>query len=155
MDAKGVVLKAINYVKERGNEYMDLSGRRLVDSAIAIMSGHLLLAQGARSERKRQLARRYIGQRLPQLRADCELICSGDASPLEEIGTAGGPGSDHRLECIAAPPAGNGHPPQVRIVPGGVACRPRSRSRPAYADELRKSNQRLQFPVSGQRAANY
>ena len=91
MDAKGVVLKAIEFVKERGNEYMDLSGRRLVDSALTIMTGHLLLAHGAACDRKKKVAQRYIQQRLPKLRADCEMVCSGDATPLEAMELLAGP----------------------------------------------------------------
>lgn len=91
MDARGTLLKAVAYVKQRGNDYMDLSGRRLVDSAATILIGHLLLGQGARSERKRHVARRFIDSRLPQLRADCELVCAGDTSPLEQLELLAGP----------------------------------------------------------------
>ena len=42
---KEKVLGAIAFVKERGTDYMDLSGRRLVDSATAVLIGHLLLAR--------------------------------------------------------------------------------------------------------------
>ena len=91
LDAKGTLLKAVAYVKGRGNDYMDLSGRRLVDSALTIIVGHLLLGQAAKSERKQHVARRYIETRLTQLRADCELVCSGDASPLENLELLAGP----------------------------------------------------------------
>jgi len=91
MDAKSTVLKAVGYAKERGNEYMDLSGRRLVDSAIMVIVGHLLLGQATRNERKHRVARRYIESRLPLLRADCELVCAGDASPLEDLELLAGP----------------------------------------------------------------
>jgi alkylation response protein AidB-like acyl-CoA dehydrogenase len=91
MDAKNTLLKAIACVKERGNEYMDLSGRRLVDSAATIIIGHLLLGQAAQIERKRHVARRFIEPRLQRLRADCELVCSGDTSPLDEFELLAGP----------------------------------------------------------------
>jgi hypothetical protein len=91
MDAKNTVLKAVAYVKERGNEYMDFSGRRLVDSAAAIMTGHLLLGHATQNARKQYVARRFIETRLPQLRMDCELVCSGDLSPLEEFELLAGP----------------------------------------------------------------
>ncbi len=91
MDAKNTLLKAIACVKERGNEYMDLSGRRLVDSAATIIIGHLLLGQAAQIERKRHVARRFIEPRLQQLRADCELVCSGDTSPLDDLELLAGP----------------------------------------------------------------
>ncbi|MBU0616645.1 MAG: acyl-CoA dehydrogenase family protein [Planctomycetes bacterium] len=91
MDAKNTLLKAVAYVKERGNEYMDLCGRKLVDSAITIIVGHLLLGQAAQIERKRQVARRFIEPGLVRLRADCELVCSGDTSPLDELDLLAGP----------------------------------------------------------------
>ncbi len=91
MDAKNTLLKAIAYVKERGNEYMDLSGRRLVDSAATIMIGHLLLGHATQNARKQYIARRFIATRLPQLRVDCELVCSGDVSPLEDFELLAGP----------------------------------------------------------------
>jgi len=91
MDAKNTLLKAIAYVKERGNEYMDLSGRRLVDSAAAIMIGHLLLGHATQNARKQYVARRFIETRLPHLRSDCERVCSGDISPLEDFELLAGP----------------------------------------------------------------
>jgi alkylation response protein AidB-like acyl-CoA dehydrogenase len=91
LDAKSTLLKAIAYVKERGNEYMDLSGRRLVDSAGSIMIGHLLLGHATQNARKQYVARRFIETRLPRLRMDCALICSGDVSPLEDFELLAGP----------------------------------------------------------------
>jgi hypothetical protein len=91
MDAKSTALKAVAYVKERGGDYMDLSGRRLVDSAATVIIGHLLLGQATKSERKAHVARRFIETHLPQLRTDCELVCAGDASPLEELDLLAGP----------------------------------------------------------------
>ena len=91
LDAKETLFKAIAFVKERGNEYMDLSGQRLVDSAITIICGHLLLGQASQSERKQRVARRYIEPRMTRLRADCEIICSGDTAPLDELELLAGP----------------------------------------------------------------
>ena len=53
MEARQRVAEAVQFVKSKGTSYLDLSGRRLVDSAIAIIIGHLLLAQGAKDERKK------------------------------------------------------------------------------------------------------
>jgi len=90
-EARSTLLKAVGYVKERGSDYMDLSGRRLVDSAAAIIIGHLLLSQAAKSERKKRVARRFIDLELPKIRMNCELVCSGDAAPLEEYDLLAGP----------------------------------------------------------------
>ena len=88
---KEQVLSAIAFVKERGTDYMDLSGRRLVDSATAVLIGHLLLGQAARNERKERVARRYIELEMGKLRMNCEQIGSGDMSALEEYELLAGP----------------------------------------------------------------
>jgi len=91
IEAKDDVLLAIAYVKERGGDYMDYSGRRLVDSAIAIIVGHLFLRQATANERKKRVARRFIDIGLARIRMDCELVRSGDAAALEEYELLAGP----------------------------------------------------------------
>jgi alkylation response protein AidB-like acyl-CoA dehydrogenase len=86
-----VVLQGVAFVKERGNEYMDLYGRKLVDAAVTVLIGHLFLRQAEVNERKRLVARRFIESHLPTLRRDLELVCSGDVSPLSEFETIAGP----------------------------------------------------------------
>ncbi|MBU0640007.1 MAG: hypothetical protein KKB50_14155 [Planctomycetes bacterium] len=91
ISGKDTVLKAVTYVKGRGTDYMDLSGRRLVDSAIAIIVGHLLLGQAAANERKQHVARRFISMAMPRVRLDCEYVCAGDMAPLEDYKLLAGP----------------------------------------------------------------
>ena len=81
----------MQFVKSKGSSYLDLSGRRLVDSAIAIIVGHLLLAQGAMNERKKRVARRFIERELPVLRMNCEQILAGDMAAMEEYALLAGP----------------------------------------------------------------
>ncbi|GMU21179.1 MAG: acyl-CoA dehydrogenase [Phycisphaerae bacterium] len=90
-EGKQLVLKGVEYVKSKGAEYMDLSGRRIVDSAAAVLIGHFFLRQATASERKRQVARRFIDRSLPEIRRDIELVCSGDAAPLTEYEVLAGP----------------------------------------------------------------
>jgi hypothetical protein len=90
-DARQLVAKAVAFVKERGATYMDLYGRKLVDSAIAIIVGHLFLDQATKSDHKKAVARRFIETHVPTIRRDVELICSGDCSALEEYATLAGP----------------------------------------------------------------
>jgi alkylation response protein AidB-like acyl-CoA dehydrogenase len=90
-EGKQLVLKGVEYVKSKGAEYMDLSGRRIVDSAAAVLIGHFFLRQATASERKRQVARRFIDRSLPEIRRDIELVCSGDAAPLTEYDILAGP----------------------------------------------------------------
>jgi 3-(methylthio)propanoyl-CoA dehydrogenase len=89
--ARALVLEAIAFVKQQPNEYMDLYGRKIVDSAITVLVGHFLLQQGAVNERKRQVARRFIETRLPVLQSDVEQIRSGDRSAIEQYETLAGP----------------------------------------------------------------
>jgi hypothetical protein len=90
-EGKNLVLKGVAFVKERGGEYMDLYGRRLVDAAAVVLIGHLLLAQAAQNERKRQVARRFIGAGLPTVRREIELVCSGDRAVIDDFETLAGP----------------------------------------------------------------
>jgi len=90
-EGKQEVLKGVVFVKGRGTDYMDLYGRKLVDSAIAVMVGHIFLRQAAASERKRRVARRFIDAHLPTIRRDIELVCSGDTSVMDEFETLAGP----------------------------------------------------------------
>jgi hypothetical protein len=78
-------------VKTQGTGYLDLSGRRLVDSAVTIIIGHLLLGQGAANARKKRVARRFLLQELPVLKVHCEQILCGDTTPLGEYDLLAGP----------------------------------------------------------------
>ena len=95
--ARQRVAECVQFVKSKGNAYLDLSGRRLVDSAITIIIGHLLLAQGAKSERKKRVARRFIDREIAraadELRADPRRrhLAAGRVRP------AGRPGARGRL----------------------------------------------------------
>ena len=91
VEAKALVLEGIAFVKERGAEYMDLHGRRLVDSAIAVLVGHLFLRQAIANERKRLVAQRFIEQHLPTIRRDIEIVRSGDQMAIEHYKILAGP----------------------------------------------------------------
>jgi 3-(methylthio)propanoyl-CoA dehydrogenase len=90
-EPRQLVQKAIAFVKERGAEYMDLHGRRLVDGAIAVIIGHLFIAQAAHNHRKKAVARRFIETQLPRIRCDIDLVLSGDRSPLDDYANLAGP----------------------------------------------------------------
>ena len=90
-EGRDLVLKGIAFVKAKGGEYMDLSGRKLVDAAIAVICGHLLLGQAKANERKKAVARRFISMSLPTLKRDIELVCSGDTAAISEYDTIAGP----------------------------------------------------------------
>ncbi len=99
--------KAIAYVKENGNEYMDLYGRGLVDIAIDLINGFLLCGQAGTNvdmeaaaendtkipmkKRKAMTARRYVTKNTPQIKALTETICAGDKSTFHQYEVLVGP----------------------------------------------------------------
>jgi alkylation response protein AidB-like acyl-CoA dehydrogenase len=105
--------KAITFVKENGNEYMNLYGRALVDIAIDLINGYLLCGQASSEvdmevavsiqdgkdngqtismiKRKAKIARRYIMKNTSKIMALTELICSGDKTTFTEYTNLVGP----------------------------------------------------------------
>ncbi len=99
--------RSIFFVKERGNEYMDLYGRAIVDIAIDLICGYLFCGQASTKvdtqipisgkdgradeeqmismkERKTMIARRFIDKAVPKIASLAEQICSGDRSTLSD-----------------------------------------------------------------------
>jgi hypothetical protein len=91
VQGRETILDAVGLVKQRGGSYLDFSGRRLVDSAIAVICGHLLLGQGAVNERKKRVAKRFIDSQMPVLRMNCEKVRSGDTMAMDEYELLAGP----------------------------------------------------------------
>ena len=91
LEARQRVVEAVAFVKSKGTSYLDLAGRKLVDSAIVIVVGHLLLTQGAKNERKKRVARHFLARKLPVLQMNCQQIYSGDMTPMEEYALLAGP----------------------------------------------------------------
>ncbi|HPC95067.1 MAG TPA: acyl-CoA dehydrogenase family protein [Sedimentisphaerales bacterium] len=104
---------AVEFVKDKGNDYMDLYGRAVTDAAIALINGYLLcdqastrvqmdvaIAPGVSStngqtipmkQRKALVARRYIEKNAPRIKALTELICQGDRSTFSDYEALVGP----------------------------------------------------------------
>ena len=91
VDARCRIVEAIQFVKSKAAAYLDLSGRRLVDSAIAVIVGHLFLGQAVASDRKKRVARRFIETHLPIIRMNLEQVLSGDMSAMDEYELLAGP----------------------------------------------------------------
>jgi alkylation response protein AidB-like acyl-CoA dehydrogenase len=105
--------KAIAFVKEHGNEYMDLYGRALVDIAIDLIIGYLFCGQASTEvdmevvaaengqcdnggtigmkERKAIIARRFITKNAPKITSLTESICAGDKSTFTDYEALVGP----------------------------------------------------------------
>ncbi len=112
---KQQVVETIQFVKSQGTDFLDLAGRQLVDAAVAVYMGHLLLQQaaglrprgtdtmgaglaftatdtpGPAHERKTCVARRFVTTEMPKVTLNCEQIRSGDRSPLDEFEALAGP----------------------------------------------------------------
>jgi hypothetical protein len=96
---------AVAFVKENGNEYMDLYGKALVDIAIDLINGFLFCSQAgtkvdmqlagdssaSMKERKAMIARRYITRNAPKIASLAELICTGDKSTFTKYEAMIGP----------------------------------------------------------------
>jgi len=82
---------AVAFAKQQGPAYVDLSGRRLVDAAIAVIVGHFRVGQAAVNDRKKKVARRFIDRELPILGANCEQVLSGDSAALSDYDLLAGP----------------------------------------------------------------
>jgi len=105
--------KSVAFVKENGNEYMDLYGRALVDIAIDLIIGYLFCGQASTEvdmkvgaavnsegenggtismkERKAMIARRFITRNVPKITSLVESICAGDKSTFTDYEALVGP----------------------------------------------------------------
>ena len=87
-----LLAEAVAFVKAQGGtEYMDLMGRRLVDMAITLIVGALLLDQAVVNDTKKAVVRRWLAVKLPELRMHREFILSGERSPMTDFQTLAGP----------------------------------------------------------------
>ena len=115
-----LLLDAIVFVKEQpGTDYMDLHGRKLVDAAIMLIVGHILLQQSVAEpkwqdafaepaakadnepeakdsyrtmrDRKRVATQRYISGNAGKVKMLCEDIKRGDCSTMTDYDTIVGP----------------------------------------------------------------
>jgi Asp-tRNA(Asn)/Glu-tRNA(Gln) amidotransferase A subunit family amidase len=102
---------AVAFVKENGNEYMDLYGRALVDIAITLINGYLFCDQAgtkvdmevqtasdsaqekpiSMKKRKAAIARRYITRNAPKVAALTKLIRTADKSTFTDYDILIGP----------------------------------------------------------------
>jgi hypothetical protein len=91
IDARREIESVVQTIKPKGNSYLDLAARKLVDGAITIVVGHLFLGQAAANDRKKRIVRRYLQRDLPILKSNLEQILSGDCTPLDEYALIAGP----------------------------------------------------------------
>ncbi len=112
-EGRKILNESIPFVKELGNNYMDLYGRAMVDIAIDLVNGYLFCGQASTKvdmqvplaengaggngqtvsikERKRMVARRYVTKNAPKIEAMAKLIAAGDKSTFSDYGAIVGP----------------------------------------------------------------
>jgi alkylation response protein AidB-like acyl-CoA dehydrogenase len=112
-EGREILNESIPFVKELGNNYMDLYGRAMVDIAINLINGYLFCGQASTKvdmqvplaengaggngqtvsikERKRMVARRYVTKNAPKIEALAKLIAAGDKSTFSDYGAIVGP----------------------------------------------------------------
>jgi hypothetical protein len=84
--------EAVTFVKAQGGtEYMDLYGRKLVDMGIALIVAALFCDAATESPRKLAVARRWLADKMPELRMNKEMVLSGDRSVISEFEILAGP----------------------------------------------------------------
>jgi len=91
IEARETVSEAIQFAKGQSPTFVDLVARQLVDAAIDVIIGHMLLGQAARNERKRSIVRRFLNDRIPAIHMNCEQVKAGDMSPVQEYELIAGP----------------------------------------------------------------
>ncbi len=89
-DARETLKNMVDFVKSKDKAYIDLMARRLVDIAIDIYAGYLLLDQARSCDRKKVVARRVIRRAEPRIELNARVISSGDDSTLSEFQTIAG-----------------------------------------------------------------
>ncbi|MCB9849306.1 MAG: acyl-CoA dehydrogenase family protein [Phycisphaerales bacterium] len=91
VECKQQLAEAVDAVRAEGGNYMDLSGRRLVDAAAVVIIGHLLLRQAKVNERKRAVAERFITTGALAVQRDVARVKSGDKSVMTNYALLAGP----------------------------------------------------------------
>ncbi|MCE5325795.1 MAG: acyl-CoA dehydrogenase family protein [Planctomycetaceae bacterium] len=86
-----LLVEAMAFAKEKGMEYTDLYGRKIVDMAIAVIVGALFCDHATGKESKKAIAARWMAAKLPEMRMNKELVLSGDRSVITDFATLAGP----------------------------------------------------------------
>ena len=93
--------EAVAFTKAQpGGSYRDLYARKLVDMGVYLVVAALFCDQGADTpagapqaggEKKKAVAKRWLADKLPQIRMLKEQVCSGDQSIVSDFQTLAGP----------------------------------------------------------------
>ena len=84
----GLLNETVAFIKtQQGTAYRDLHARKLADMAIELLVGALFCDHATASPKKLAVARRWLAERIPQIRMRKEQACSGECSSLTEFET--------------------------------------------------------------------
>ena len=82
----GLLNDAIAFVKtQQGTAYRDLHARKLADIAINLLVASLFIDHATANPKKLLVARRWLTERMPQIRMLKEQACSGESSALSDF----------------------------------------------------------------------
>jgi hypothetical protein len=85
IEATDVFKRATDSLKERQRDLIDYYAVDLVDMACYLINSWLLLRDGEVASRKRELAKVYIAEHLPEIHRAGEAILAADATPLQAM----------------------------------------------------------------------
>jgi alkylation response protein AidB-like acyl-CoA dehydrogenase len=84
LEEAGVLFnRCIDHLREAERVAVDYYGSDAVEVAAYLLNGWLVLQDGRESERKRDLARIYIGEALPQIRSRIDVLRAVDPTPVQ------------------------------------------------------------------------
>lgn len=84
-DCEALLKQAVSHVKEHNDHaYTEYHARRLLDMAVEILMGTLLLENAKRSERKLSVAKKFVADTYPRVRMLAEKVTGGDLNSVHE-----------------------------------------------------------------------
>ncbi|MCJ7544198.1 MAG: acyl-CoA dehydrogenase family protein [Phycisphaerae bacterium] len=83
--------KAVAAVKAQGTAYRNLYARKLVDIGVVLVIAAIFCDHATASDRKKAVARRWLADKMPEIRKNVEQITSGDLSVVEQFEALAGP----------------------------------------------------------------
>ncbi|MDR2441776.1 MAG: hypothetical protein LBE12_20650 [Planctomycetaceae bacterium] len=78
------IQSAVGFAKSQNGVYIELIARRLVDAAIAVLTGHYLLGQATKNERKKHVAELFIVQNESAVTMKCVQVKQGCSKVIDD-----------------------------------------------------------------------
>jgi len=86
-----LLAEAVTFAKQhKGAGYLDLYSRKIVDMACTLVIAALLCDHASRSERKLAVLERWLAIKMPELRMNRDLVCSGDEAVITRFDALAG-----------------------------------------------------------------